>query len=197
MNKTLLLTAFEPFGGETVNASREAVFALPERVGAWEIHKITIPVVFGKGAQTVIEFTKRCPVDAVLCIGQAAGRAAVTPELLAINLQYASIPDNDGNCPKDEPIGSGKEAIFSTMPIRRMAETIRAAEIPCGVSYSAGAYVCNDTYYRLLSHFAGTGVQVGFIHLPVTPAQGSPSLETERAVKALEIAIRALGNTDC
>lgn len=192
MPKKLLITAFESFGGETINASREAVSALPDRIGEWEIHKITIPVVFGKAAQTVIDFTKSTPVDAVLCIGQAAGRSAVTPEMLAINLQYASIPDNDGNCPKDEPIEGGKEAIFSAVPIRRIAETIKADGIPCEVSYSAGTYVCNDTYYRLLSFFEGTPVKVGFIHLPVTPQQGSPSLETERAVRALQIAIREI-----
>ena len=190
--KKLLITAFEAFGGETVNASREAVSALPDRIGDWEIWKLTIPVVFGKGAQTVVEFTKSCPVDAVLCIGQAAGRSAVTPEMIAINLQYASIPDNDGNCPKDEPIESGKEARFSTMPVRRMAEAIKGTGIPCEVSYSAGTYVCNDTYYRLLSHFEGTPVKVGFIHLPVTPEQGTPSLETALAVRALQIAVREI-----
>lgn len=195
MNKTLLVTAFEPFGGETVNASLAAVSALPDRIGDWEIRKLTIPVVFGKGAQTVVEFTNSHPADAVLCIGQAAGRAAVTPEMLAINLQYATIPDNEGNCPKDEPIEraeNAREAIFSTMPVRRMAQAVKAAGIPCEVSYSAGTYVCNDTYYRLLSHFAGTPVRVGFIHLPVTPEQGQVSLETSRAVKALELAIREI-----
>lgn len=192
MYKKLLITAFEPFGGETMNASWEAVSALPDRIDEWEVHKLTIPVVFGKAAQTVIDFVKSCPVDAVLCIGQAAGRSAVTPEMLAINLQYASIPDNDGNRPKDEPIECGKEARFSTIPIRRMVEKIKADGIPCEVSYSAGAYVCNDTYYRLLSFFDGTSVKVGFIHLPVTPKQGAPSLETERAVKALQIAIREI-----
>ncbi|MCH5183109.1 MAG: pyroglutamyl-peptidase I [Oscillospiraceae bacterium] len=195
MDKKLLITAFEPFGGETVNASLAAVSALPDRVGDWEIHKLTIPVVFGKGAQAVMEFTKHTPVDAVLCVGQAAGRSAVTPEMLAINLQYASIPDNEGNCPKDEPIesgGNGREAIFSTMPIRRMAEAVKGAGIPCEVSYSAGTYVCNDTYYRLLSFFAGTPVKVGFLHLPVMPEQGSPSLEPERAVRALQLAIREI-----
>ena len=192
MNKKLLITAFEPIGGETTNASQEAVFALPDRIGDWEIHKITIPVVFGKAAQTVIDFTQSCPVDAVLCVGLAAGRAAVTPEMFAVNLQYASIPDNDGNCPKDELIGTGKEARFSTMPIRRMAEAIKADGIPCAVSYSAGVYVCNDTYYRLLSCFEGTEVKVGFIHLPVTPKQGSPSLEMGKAVQALQIAIKEI-----
>ena len=197
MNKTLLVTAFEPFGGETVNASLAAVSALPERIGDWEIRKLTIPVVFGKGARAVMEFAEHTPVDAVLCIGQAAGRSAVTPEMLAINLQYATIPDNEGNCPKDEPIEGGergREAIFSTMPIRRMAEAVKRTGIPCEVSYSAGTYVCNDTYYRLLSFFEGTPVKVGFIHLPVTPQQGAASLETERAIGALEIAIREIAS---
>lgn len=192
MCKKLLVTAFEAFGGETVNASLEAVSALPDRIGDWEIRKLTIPVVFGKGAQAVTEYVNRCPVDAVLCIGQAAGRSAVTPEMIAVNLQYASIPDNDGNCPKDEPIENGREAIFSTMPVRRMAEAVKANGIPCEVSYSAGTYVCNDTYYRLLSFFEGTPVKVGFIHLPVTPKQGTVSLETAQAVRALQIAIREI-----
>ena len=192
MNKKILITAFEPFGGETVNASQEAVSALPDRIGDLELCKLTIPVVFGKAAQAVIDFTKDCPVDAVLCIGQASGRASVTPEMVAINLQYASVPDNDGNCPKDEPIGDGREAYFSTMPIRRMAEAVKTEGIPCEVSYSAGTYVCNDTYYRLLSHFEGTKVKVGFIHVPATPEQGAPSLETGRAARALQSAVEEL-----
>ena len=196
MSKKLLITAFDPFGGETVNASQEAVSVLPDKIGDWELYKLTVPVVFGKAAQTVIDFTKKCPVDAVLCIGQAAGRAAVTPEMIAVNLRYARIPDNDGNCPKDEPVENGKEARFSTMPVRRMAEAIRAAGIPASVSYSAGVYVCNDLYYCLLSHFDGTDVKVGFIHVPVTPAQGTlssgNSLETETAARALLAAINAI-----
>lgn len=196
MGKKLLITAFEPFGGETVNASQKAVSALPDKIGDWELYKLTVPVVFGKAAQKVIDFTKDCPVDAVLCIGQAAGRAAVTPEMIAVNLRYARIPDNDGNCPQDEPVGDGKEAFFSTMPIRRMAEAILADGLPAAVSYSAGAYVCNDIYYCLLSYFEGTDVKVGFIHVPVTPAQGTPSsgpfLETEKTAEALQAAINAI-----
>ena len=190
--KKLLITSFEPFGGESVNASLLAVSALPDKIGGFEIHKLTLPVVFGRAAELAIEYAESRGVDAVLATGQAAGRAAVTPELVAVNIQYARIPDNDGNCPSDAPvIAGGREAYFSTMPIRRMAEAAAVAAL-CTVSYSAGAYVCNDVYYRLLHRFHGTHVRVGFIHVPVTPEQGSPSLVTADAVSALTRAIEAL-----
>lgn len=191
--KKLLITAFEPFGGETVNAAERAVFSLPDRIGNWELCRCMIPVAFGRAADVAAQYARENGSDAILCIGQATGRSEVTPEMIAINLRYARIPDNDGQIPLDEPVmAGGREAYFSTAPARRIAEAIKAHGLPASVSYSAGTYVCNDVFYRLLGRFEGTSVRVGFIHVPVTPAQGSPSLETSVTASALACAIEAL-----
>ena len=192
--KRCLITGFEPFGGETVNPSWDAVNALPDTVGQFRLTKLRLPVVFGKAAElTVAKAEEVCP-DVILCIGQAGGRDAVTPELVGINLRYASIPDNDGNQPKDEPVSpDGESGLFSTLPVRNLADAISAAGIPSRVSYSAGAYVCNDLLYTLLSRCKNTETKVGFIHVPYTAAQNKqPALESEQIVKALTVALEAL-----
>lgn len=190
----LLVTAFEPFGGETVNASQEVVKLLPERIGRWRIIKeYNIPVVFKKGAKAVISAAEKSGARAILCIGQAAKRSAITPEMVAINFAHATVPDNEGNRPQDQPILPGeKEACFSTMPIRQMATAMEAAGVDSRVSYSAGVYVCNDVYYRVMRHFENTSVKTGFIHIPVTPQQGSPSLAADEAARALIAAIEEI-----
>ncbi len=186
--KTLLITAFEPFGGEAVNASIEAVAHLPEQIGDWKLMKKIIPVVFREAAEQTITMAEALEVDAVLCIGQAAGRNKVTPEMVALNLQYAGIPDNMGNCPKDMPVVKGGEnALFATMPIRAMADAITAAGLPGAVSYSAGTYVCNDIYYVLLHYFKNASLPVGFIHVPALN-----TLAPEQSAAALSAAISVL-----
>ena len=134
--------------------------------------------------------TDICP-DVIISVGQAGGRDAITPELVGINLRYAQIPDNNGNQPKDEPIKVGdRNAYFSALPVRNIADVINAVGIPSRVSYSAGAYVCNDLLYTLLSHFDGSSVKVGFIHIPYSKEQGKePSMELDAIVRALIIAI--------
>lgn len=150
----LLITGFAPFGGEEINPSWEAVRALPERILEYETTKLRLPVVFGEAAKIAIAEAEKIRADVVLCIGQAGGRAEVCPELVGINLKNATIPDNGGNQPKDEPIAEGGDAAyFSTLPVRKIADAISAAEIPSRLSYSAGAYVCNDLLYSLLRHF--------------------------------------------
>ena len=189
--KKLLITGFEPFGGESINPSWEAVCRLPSEIGEYSLTKLLIPVIFGVAAEKVIsEAEKICP-DAILCIGEAGGRDAVTPELVGINLRYAKIPDNGGNQPVDEPIiAGGENAYFSTLPIRKMAEAVSAYGIPSRVSYSAGTYVCNDVIYTLLSHFQGSGTRVGFIHVPYIKEQNkNPSMDIEDIVRALAVAI--------
>jgi len=192
--KKLLITGFEPFGGERINPSWEAVSMLPDRIGEYALTKLRIPVVFGKAADTVLQKAKSLSPDVILCIGQAGGRNAVTPELVGINLRYAAIPDNAGNQPQDEPIlAGGPNAYFATLPVRKIAAAIQAAGIPSQVSYSAGGYVCNDLLYSLLAHFDGTDTQVGFIHIPYCAEQGKqPSIPLRDAVKALTLAIENL-----
>ena len=189
--KKLLITGFEAFGGEIINPSWEAVSRLPDVVGEYLLRKLLIPVVFGEAAKMVIDAARKINADAVICIGQAGGRDAITPELVGINLRYASIPDNCGNQPKDEPVMKGGEnAYFSTLPVREIAKAISELGVPSRVSYSAGAYVCNDVLYSLLSNYKDTAVKVGFIHIPYSPEQNKqPSMDIDTVTKALVTAI--------
>lgn len=191
--KKLLITGFDPFGGEAVNPSWEAVKLLPDTIGEYELCKLEIPTVFGLAAWMVMEKTEEIHPDVILCIGQAGGRDAVTPERIGINIRDARIPDNEGNQPAQEPIvPGGSDGIFSTVPVSQMAQAIRDAGIPGAVSNTAGTFVCNDTLYTLLHHYAGTDVRVGFIHVPYLPEQGTPNLPLEQIVQALAAAISAL-----
>ncbi|MBQ7343725.1 MAG: pyroglutamyl-peptidase I [Clostridia bacterium] len=194
--KRLLITGFEPFDKEVINPSWEAVKLLPDEINGYTLDKLLLPVVFGKAAETVTEAAGKLSPDVILCIGQAGGRRAITPELVGINLRHASIPDNAGYMPKDEPIIQGGEsAHFSTLPARRMAEAIKASGIPSEVSYSAGAYVCNDVLYTLLSRFKGTDTRVGFIHIPYSSEQNKePCMTMENIIKGLTVAVESI---DC
>ena len=192
--KKLLITGFEPFGEDEKNSSWEAVSRLPDRINEYEITKLLLPVVFGESAEKVLYVSAKIQPDVILCVGQAGGRDAITPELVGINLRYARIPDNMGNQPKDEPvIVGGANAYFTKLPMRRIADSINNAGIPARLSYSAGAYVCNDLIYTLLLNFENTETRVGFIHVPYYNEQGKqPSLELEKIIKALVIAIENL-----
>ena len=190
--KKLLITGFDPFGGQSVNPSWLAVEKLPDRVGEFAVHKRMIPTVFGKAAEAVLEAAAQVQPDVILCVGQAGGREAVTPERIGVNIRDARIADNAGNQPKGEFVASdGPAAYFATVPVEKMAQAIRDAGIPAAVSNSAGAFVCNDVLYSLLHHYAGTEIRVGFIHVPYIPEQGSPHLPLPTIVDALIAAISA------
>lgn len=193
--KHLLITGFEPFGGQTVNPSWEAVARLPEAVGCVRLHKLRVPTVFGAAAELVLAEAAHLRPDGILCVGQAGGRDAVTPEYVAINLRHARIPDNAGAQPTDEPVvPGGPAAYFSTFPLRRMVEAAEAAGVPCRCSYTAGTFVCNELLYRVLHATAGTAAQAGFIHVPYLPEQAGPgqfALPLEDMVRALEAAVAA------
>jgi pyroglutamyl-peptidase len=192
MNRKLLITGFDAFGKGQINPSWEAVKLLPDTIADFEVHKLEIPTVFGLATEKVLEKAEEIHPDVILCVGQAGGRDAVTPERIAVNVRDAKITDNVGNQPVGQfVVPDGPAAYFATVPVMDMAQAIRDAQIPGAVSNSAGAFVCNDTLYLLLHHYAGTDMQVGFIHVPWLPEQGNPSLELERTVKALEAAIRA------
>lgn len=194
--KKLLITGFDPFGGESINPSWEAVNGLPETVGEWKLSKLQVPTVFGKAGETVLAAAETLRPDAVLCVGQAGGRAAVTPELVAINLRYGRIADNAGVSPMDEPVvPDGPAAYFSTLPVRAMAQAVTEVGLPGQVSYSAGAFVCNDLLYTVLHRYAGTPVRAAFVHVPFLPQQakeGVPSLTLEEIQKALQAIILAM-----
>lgn len=188
--RRLLITGFDPFGGETVNPAWQAVKLLPDTVGGFELCKLGIPTVFDKAAEAVLAKAEEFQPDVILCIGLAGGRDAVTPERIAVNIRDARISDNEGNQPQGEFVApDGPAAYFATVPVEKMAQAIRDAHIPGAVSNTAGTFVCNDTLYLLLHHYAGTSTKVGFIHVPRIPEQGSPSLELTRTAAALAAAI--------
>lgn len=144
----------------------------------------------------VIEKAEEINPDVIICVGQAGGRSAITPEVVAINLMEANIPDNEGYKPVNEQIlQNGENAYFSNLPVRDMVEAIKKEGIPASLSFSAGAFVCNEVLYTLLHKFKNTGVKVGFIHVPFLPEQTDgtkPSLKKEEIIKALTLAIKTL-----
>lgn len=191
--KKLLITGFDPFDGASVNPSWEAVKLLPEQIGGYELCKLQIPTVFGLAAATVLEKAAEVQPDVIISVGQAGGRAAVTPERIGINVRDARISDNAGISPKDEIIApDGPDGLFSSLPVKAMISAIQDAGLPAAISNTAGTFVCNDVLYSLLHRYAGTGVRCGFIHVPYLPEQGSPSLTLEQTVQALTAALSVL-----
>ena len=191
--KKLLITGFDPFGGESVNPSWEAVKLLPDTVGDYQLHKLQIPTVFGLAPQKVLEAARAIEPDVIISVGQAGTRDSVTPERIGINMRSARIADNAGRIPVEERIvPGGPDGMFSTLPVAAMVDAIRAANLPAAISNTAGTFVCNDTLYSLLHHYQGTPVRCGFIHVPWLPEQGTPNLTLEHTVQALIAAISAL-----
>ncbi|MDO4198656.1 MAG: pyroglutamyl-peptidase I [Erysipelotrichaceae bacterium] len=196
----LLLTAFDPFGGEPVNPALEAVKKVADKIGDVEVVKQEVPTVFGKSIKTVQEAIKREKPDAVLCIGQAGGRYDLTPERVAINLDDARIKDNEGNQPLDKKIfEDGDTAYFASLPVKAMVAEIRKAGVPASVSYTAGTFVCNHLMYGVLYTIAKEypGMIGGFMHVPYITEQiidkkNMPSLTTEQIVTGIEAAIKAI-----
>lgn len=191
--KTLLITGFDPFGGATVNPAWEAVKLLPDRIGGFELQKWQIPTVFGEGARQVLAMSETLHPDVILCIGQAGGRSAVTPERIAVNIRDARIPDNAGNQPVGQRVvEDGPAAYFATVDVMAMALAAQSRGYPATVSNSAGAFVCNDVFYTLLHTLHGTSTRVGFIHVPWLPEQGTPALPLAQTAAALEAMIFSL-----
>ncbi|MFK8243642.1 MULTISPECIES: pyroglutamyl-peptidase I [unclassified Facklamia] len=197
----LLVTGFEPFGDESVNPALEAVKLLPDSIAGAEIIKLEIPTVFHKSGKMLETAIKEIQPDAIICVGQAGGRSAITPERVAINQDDASIKDNEGNQPIDEPIQSdGPPAYFSTLPIKAIVAAIQEAGIPAQVSNTAGTYVCNHLMYQAryyAEQYLSANASVGFIHVPYMPSQvvnkpNVASMKLDTIVKALTIAIEVV-----
>ena len=190
--KKLLITGFDPFGSNTVNASWSAVEQLPEQLGLFTLRKRMLPTVFGEAAHMVIEEASIWEPDIILCIGLAANRNAVTPERIGVNIRDARIADNAGNRATGERIiPDGPAAYFSTVPVEKMAQAIRDAQVSGAVSNTAGTFVCNDVLYTLLHHFSGSHTQVGFIHVPGLSEQTQTNMPLDKIVTALSAAILA------
>ena len=190
----ILLTAFEPFGGDDLNSAQEVA----KRINIEGVIVKYVPVVFNKAGEVVYETIKKENPDGVLCVGQAAGRAEITPEVVAINLQDTTSPDIEGKTPRElKCIQQGENAYFSTLPNKKIVENIKKENIPVRLSYSAGTYVCNDLMYDVL-YYTNTefaNMIAGFIHLPILHEQAKnslPSMSLGDATKAIEIAINTI-----
>ena len=147
----ILVTGFDPFGGESVNPAYEAVKLLPDVIGGAEIFKLEIPTVFSLSGQAVEEGIRKYQPDVVICVGQAGGRASISVEKVAINFVDARIPDNNGEQPLDEPLqADGPAAYFATLPVKAMVQHVKEAGLPCYLSFTAGTYVCNSIMYNVL-----------------------------------------------
>jgi pyroglutamyl-peptidase len=191
---TVLLTGFDAFGGEAANASAQAVLALQgERIAGHAVAAAVLPTEFGRSLEALDELLAAHRPALVLACGQAGGRAALSLERVAINLADARIPDNAGRQPLDEPVQPGGPAAwFSTLPVKAMAQALRAAGLPAEVSHSAGTFVCNHLFYGLMHRLAQpawAGVRGGFMHLPWLPPQGEPSLALADQVAGIRIAL--------
>lgn len=193
----VLITGFEPFGGEITNPAYEAVKGLPDQISDIQIIKSEIPTAFQVSIQKIEALIKTHLPDVVICVGQAGGRSNITIERVGINVDDAGIPDNLGKQPIDEAIYlDGPAAYFSTLPIKAIVKALRENGIPASVSNSAGTYVCNHIMYGLL-HVLKTeypGVRGGFIHVPYCESQvvdkpNVPSMNLFSITKALKIAI--------
>ena len=185
--RRILVTGFDPFGGNEKNLSWEAVSRLPDMIGSCRICRLRIPTVFGDGALAAMKCAEEISADAILCVGQAGGRKSVTPEVIGVNVRDASIPDNAGRQPLGEPVVPGAgDGYFSTLPVRKIRNAILARGIPSELSYTAGTFVCNDVLFTLLNRYRGTGTAVGFIHVP---ADGIPE---DRLTEALSAALEAI-----
>ena len=192
----IIVTGFDPFGGEKINPSIECVKALPDIEGV-ELIRLELPTVFKESAKRLNEVINDVKPDAVLSVGQAGGRPGITMERIAINVDDARIPDNISQQPIDETIQTeGEAAYFTTLPIKRIVKAIREAGISAEVSNSAGTFVCNHIMYQAL--FAATKAdkpfKAGFMHIPFIPEQTTdkPSLPLEESTKAVQIAIETI-----
>ena len=196
----ILVTGFDPFGGEKVNPALEAVKSLPSEIHGAEIHWVEIPTVFYKSAEVLETAIVRFQPDAVLCIGQAGGRASLTPERVAINQDDARIPDNQGNQQIDTPIRlDGQAAYFSTLPIKAMVQAIKEEGLPATVSNTAGTFVCNHLMYQALylADKKFSHMRAGFMHIPYMTEQvlnkpNTASMCLTDIVRGIEAAIGAI-----
>ncbi|MBU5228286.1 pyroglutamyl-peptidase I [Clostridium senegalense] len=195
----VLITGFDPFGGEKVNPALEAVKLLPNVIAGAEVIKLEIPTVFRKSVMHIDEAIKMNNPDIVIAVGQAGGRFGINPERVAINIDDARIKDNIGNQPIDIEIEKdGKEAYFSNLPIKAMVKKMNDNGIPAGVSNTAGTFVCNHVMYGILYLIDKkySNIKGGFIHVPYIPNQviskpNTPCMSLNDISKGLELCIEA------
>ncbi|MEH7457446.1 pyroglutamyl-peptidase I [Bacillus sp. JJ1127] len=196
--KTVLLTGFEPFGGEDINPAWEVAKQLNEKeFGEYKIVSKQVPTVFHKSIQILQSYIDEFEPAIIICIGQAGGRADITVERIAINIDDARIADNEGNQPVDIPvIEEGPVAYWSTLPLKAIVKKLRTEGIPASVSQTAGTFVCNHLFYGLMHVLVKSENEArgGFVHIPFLPEQasnhsGQPSMSLSTITKGIELLI--------
>ena len=200
----ILVTGFDPFGGEKINPALETIKRLPDTILGAQIIKLEIPTVVGKSLAKIKEAVEKENPDVVLSIGQAGGRSEITVERVGINIDDCRIPDNEGNQPIDEPVvKGGPAAYFVTVPIKAIVENIKAHNIPASISNTAGTFICNHVCYGV-AHLAAQRtaaekpMKSGFIHIPFQPEQVigkpalTPSMSLETIVSGITHALEAI-----
>jgi pyroglutamyl-peptidase len=184
---TILLTGFEPFGNATSNPSGEIV----KQISGDNIVTAILPVAYAQSAERLLSLIEQHRPDVVICLGQAEGRTAITPERVAINLDDARLSDNEGVLRNDVKIlDDGPDAYFSTLPVNDIVAAIKAQGIPAAVSLSAGAFLCNHVFYVAQNKFAGSDVRSGFVHVPLMDSQaaefpGLPTMPLDQMITAV------------
>ena len=190
----VLLTGFEPFGNASLNPSGEIV----KQISGDNIVTAILPVAYTQSAERLLALIAEHTPDVVICLGQAEGRTAITPERVAINLDDARLADNEGVQRNDVKILSdGPDAYFSTLPLKELVDVINAKGIPAAISLSAGAFLCNHVFYVAQNKFAGTHVRSGFVHVPLMDEQaeefpGMPTMPLDQMVKAVRAMLEVL-----
>lgn len=201
----VLMTAFDPFGGEEVNPAFEAVKLLEDKIAGAEIVKKEIPTVFNKSIKLLDQVIAEEEPDITICVGQAGGRYKLSVERVAINIDDARIEDNEGNQPIDTKVfADGANAYFAKLPIKAMVKEIKDNKLPAEVSNTAGTFVCNHLMYGLLYLIDNKYPEMkgGFIHVPFIPEQvldkkNKASMSLTDIKNALHYAIKAaLENED-
>ncbi len=197
--RKVLVTGFEPFGGERVNPSWQVVSKLQDlHISGVSLEVRQLPCVFGEAITALNKAIDEVDPLMVICVGQAGGRSDISIERVGINVDDARITDNDGQQPIDQPIVThGPAAYFSRLPIKALVNGLREAGIPASVSQTAGTFVCNHVMYGLLHRMAQDGNKIekgGFIHVPYLPEQaalhpGSASMAEKTIQEALELTV--------
>jgi len=198
----ILVTGFEPFGKETINPALEAVKKLDNKINGAEVVKTKIPTVFGKAIEKLEKEIEKEKPDIVICVGQAGGRSKITVERVAINIDDATIKDNEGNKPVDNKIfKDGGNAYFSRLPIKTIVKEMTKNKIPAYISNTAGTFVCNHLMYGLLYLIDKKYPNMwgGFIHVPFIPEQTlnkeAPSMSLDDIIKGLTLVIETTVKT--
>ena len=168
--RKLLITGFDPFGKYTINPSWQAVQALPDKIGDFELHKLQLLNIYGSEFKKITRAVEQLQPDCLLMLGMNSGSTDIILDTVAINLRDALIEDNLGKKPWNEPIAKdGPAAYFATLDVHTLVKKLRKEKLPVAIGYSSGGYICNEVFYLSLHNYHNTKMKIGFVHVPLMP----------------------------